>query len=184
MRTVLSRVFFSFLIAVTVVLLVAVAIAKLVSIIRSPHEAAADLESAIGGYWPLILVSIVALTVGSLLRPPGHGRRLSVGRCRPSAVRVTPPDAQRRRRTREWFEGANRMSPRSALKASLQTAEAARCDGHHPQSAQPCFRRSTPGSRPGSRTAAASRGRAPGRQCSVRSVWSAAMTSLHVAVGA
>jgi hypothetical protein len=64
MRTVLSRVFFSFLIAVTVVLLVAVSIAKLVSIFRSPHEAAADLESAIGGYWIQILIAIVALTVG------------------------------------------------------------------------------------------------------------------------
>jgi hypothetical protein len=63
MRTVISRVFFSFLIAVTVVLIVAVAIAKLVSIFRSPHEAAADLESAIGGEWPLILLAIVVLTV-------------------------------------------------------------------------------------------------------------------------
>jgi hypothetical protein len=63
MRTVLTRVFFSFLIAVTVVLIVAVAIAKLVSIFRSPHEAAADMESAIGGEWPLILLAIVVLTV-------------------------------------------------------------------------------------------------------------------------
>jgi hypothetical protein len=64
MRTAFTRVFFSFLIAVTVVLIVAVAIAKLVSIFRSPHEAAADLESAIGGEWPLILLAIVVLTVG------------------------------------------------------------------------------------------------------------------------
>jgi predicted CDP-diglyceride synthetase/phosphatidate cytidylyltransferase len=64
MRWAFTRVFFSFLIAVTVVLVVAVAIAKLVSIFRSPHEAAADMESAIGGYWPVILVAIVVLTVG------------------------------------------------------------------------------------------------------------------------
>jgi len=64
MRTAFTRVFFSFLIAVTVVLIVAVSIAKLVSIFRSPHEAAADLESAIGGEWPLILLAIVVLTVG------------------------------------------------------------------------------------------------------------------------
>ena len=64
MRWALTRVFFSFLIAVTVVLIVAVAIAKLVSIFRSPHEAAADLESAIGGYWPVILIAIAVLTVG------------------------------------------------------------------------------------------------------------------------
>jgi predicted CDP-diglyceride synthetase/phosphatidate cytidylyltransferase len=64
MRWTLSRVFFSFLIAVTVVLIVAVAIAKLESIFRSPHQAAADMESAIGGYWPVIVIAIVVLTVG------------------------------------------------------------------------------------------------------------------------
>ncbi len=64
MRRAVSRVLISFVIAVTVVLIGAVAIAKLVSLIRGPHEAAADLESAIGGYWPLILGAIVVLTVG------------------------------------------------------------------------------------------------------------------------
>lgn len=64
MRQVLTRIFFSFLIAVTVVLLAAVALAKLVSLMRGPHEAAADLESAIGGYWPLIVAAIVVLTAG------------------------------------------------------------------------------------------------------------------------
>jgi len=63
MRRVLTRVLFSFLIAVTVVLIVAVGVAKLVSLMRGPHEAAADLESAIGGYWPVILVAIAVLTV-------------------------------------------------------------------------------------------------------------------------
>jgi tellurite resistance protein TehA-like permease len=67
MRRALTRVVFSFLIAVAVVLIAAVAIAKLVSIFRSPHEAAADMESAIGGYWPLILVAIVVLTIGLIL---------------------------------------------------------------------------------------------------------------------
>jgi hypothetical protein len=64
MRRVLTRLLFSFLIAVTAVLIGAVAIAKLVSLMRGPHEAAADLESAIGGYWPLILLAILVLTVG------------------------------------------------------------------------------------------------------------------------
>jgi hypothetical protein len=64
MRRMFTRVLISFLIAVTVVLIGAVAIAKLVSLIRGPHEAAADLESAIGGYWPLILAAILVLTVG------------------------------------------------------------------------------------------------------------------------
>lgn len=64
MRRIFTRVLISFVIAVTVVLIGAVAIAKLVSLIRGPHEAAADLESAIGGYWPLILAAILVLTVG------------------------------------------------------------------------------------------------------------------------
>jgi hypothetical protein len=64
MRRAVTRVFFSFVIAVTVVLIVAVAIAKLESIIRGRHQAAADLESAIGGYWPLMLVAIAVLTIG------------------------------------------------------------------------------------------------------------------------
>ncbi|MHB8490249.1 MAG: hypothetical protein ACYDCS_14395 [Candidatus Dormibacteria bacterium] len=72
MRRVLTRVLFSFLIAVTVVLILAVAIAKLVSLMRGPHEAAADLESVIGGYWPLILLAILALTIG--LSAVGRGR--------------------------------------------------------------------------------------------------------------
>jgi predicted CDP-diglyceride synthetase/phosphatidate cytidylyltransferase len=64
MRRLLTRLVFSFLIALTAVLIGAVAIAKLISLLRGPHEAAADLESAIGGYWPLIVVAIVALTIG------------------------------------------------------------------------------------------------------------------------
>jgi hypothetical protein len=72
MRRVLTRLLFSFVIAVTAVLILAVAIAKLVSLMRGPHEAAADLESAIGGYWPLILVAIVVLTIG--LSTLGRGK--------------------------------------------------------------------------------------------------------------
>lgn len=72
MRRVLTRLLFSFVIAVTAVLILAVAIAKLVSLMRGPHEAAADLESAIGGYWPLILIAIVVLTIG--LSTLGRGK--------------------------------------------------------------------------------------------------------------
>jgi hypothetical protein len=68
----LTRIIISFVIAITIVLIVAVAIAKLVSLMRRPHEAAADLDSAIGGYWPLIIVTIAALTVGLSLA--GGGR--------------------------------------------------------------------------------------------------------------
>jgi hypothetical protein len=67
-----TRIVISFVIAVTIVLIAAVAIAKLVSLMRGPHEAAADLESAIGGYWPLIIAAIAALTLGFSLA--GGGR--------------------------------------------------------------------------------------------------------------
>jgi predicted CDP-diglyceride synthetase/phosphatidate cytidylyltransferase len=72
MPRVLTRLLVSFLIAMTAVLILAVGIAKLVSLMRGPHEAAADLESAIGGYWPLILVAIVVLTIG--LSTLGRGK--------------------------------------------------------------------------------------------------------------
>jgi predicted CDP-diglyceride synthetase/phosphatidate cytidylyltransferase len=72
MRRVLTRLLVSFVIAVTAVLILAVAIAKLVSLMRGPHEAAADLESAIGGYWPLILIAIVLVTIG--LSTLGRGK--------------------------------------------------------------------------------------------------------------
>ena len=72
MARMLTRIVISFVVAVTIVLIAAVAIAKLVSLMRGPHEAAADLESAIGAYWPLIIVAIAALTVG--LSIAGGGR--------------------------------------------------------------------------------------------------------------
>lgn len=64
MGRLVTRVLIAFVIAVAVVLIGAVAIAKLVSLMRGPHEAAAELESAIGGYWPLILTAILVLTIG------------------------------------------------------------------------------------------------------------------------
>jgi predicted CDP-diglyceride synthetase/phosphatidate cytidylyltransferase len=69
----LVRILISFVVAVTIVLIAAVAIAKLVSLMRGPHEAAADLESAIGAYWPLIIVAIAALTVGLSVAGAGRG---------------------------------------------------------------------------------------------------------------
>lgn len=72
MRRVLTRVVFSFLTAMAVVLILATSIAVLVGLMRGPHEAAADLESAIGGYWPLFIVVIAALTIG--LSALGRGK--------------------------------------------------------------------------------------------------------------
>lgn len=63
MRRAISRVLISFVVAVMAVLIGAVAIAKIITLMRGPHEAAADLETVIGGYWPLILVAIAVLTI-------------------------------------------------------------------------------------------------------------------------
>jgi hypothetical protein len=63
-RRAISRLFFSFVIAVTILLIVATSIAVLIGLIRGPHEAAKDLETTIGAYWPLILASVAVLTAG------------------------------------------------------------------------------------------------------------------------
>lgn len=63
-RRVISRLFFSFVIAATILLIVATSIAVLIGLIRGPHEAAQDLETTIGAYWPLILGAIAVLTAG------------------------------------------------------------------------------------------------------------------------
>ena len=70
MRRSLGRLFFSFVAAVAIVLIIAVSIAKIVSLIRGPHDAAQGLESAIGNFWPVILLAIVLLTLAlSFVRP-------------------------------------------------------------------------------------------------------------------
>jgi hypothetical protein len=66
---VVSRLFFSFVIAVTILLIVATSMAVLIGLIRGPHVAAEDLETTIGAYWPLILASIAVLTAGLALVP-------------------------------------------------------------------------------------------------------------------
>jgi len=63
-RRVLSRLFFSFVIAMTTLLIGATSIAVLIGLIRGPHDAARDIETTIGAYWPLILASIAVLTAG------------------------------------------------------------------------------------------------------------------------
>jgi predicted CDP-diglyceride synthetase/phosphatidate cytidylyltransferase len=70
-RRVVSRLFFSFVIAVMILLIVATSIAVLIGLIRGPHDAAQDLETTIGAYWPLILVSIAVLTAGLAAVPRG-----------------------------------------------------------------------------------------------------------------
>jgi hypothetical protein len=69
MRRTINRLFFSLVVAVTIVLIGAVSIAVIIGLARGPHEAAHDLETTIGSYWQLILASIVVLTAGVAAMP-------------------------------------------------------------------------------------------------------------------
>lgn len=69
MRRAISRLFFSFVVAVAIALIGAVSIAVLIGLVRGPHEAAHDLETTIGGYWPLMLACIAVLTAALAVVP-------------------------------------------------------------------------------------------------------------------
>jgi uncharacterized BrkB/YihY/UPF0761 family membrane protein len=68
-RRAISRLFFSLVVAVTIVIIVALSISVLIGLVRGPHEAAHDLETTIGGYWPVILACILLLTAGLAVVP-------------------------------------------------------------------------------------------------------------------
>lgn len=135
MARVLTRIIISFVIAVMIVLIAAVATAKLVSLMRGPHEAAADLESAIGVYWPLIIVAIAALTVG--LWVAGGGRASpSDSWVANTSGRGAAPDAEGCGYSGHWLEGANREHRAQCVRlveaaqpSSSMTAVADQC--HH-----------------------------------------------------
>jgi uncharacterized membrane protein len=52
------------------VLIVSVAVAKFISIVDTPHDAAAFLESMLGTYWPVIVVAVALISVGIAMYPP------------------------------------------------------------------------------------------------------------------
>ncbi len=58
------RLLVSFIAVMAAFLIGAVAIAKIISLVDSPHNAARDLENALGNYWPLILLAVIVFTVG------------------------------------------------------------------------------------------------------------------------
>lgn len=53
-------------------LILTVAIAKTISIVDKPHDAAAFVEAAMGSYWPVILAVIALASVGLALFPLGR----------------------------------------------------------------------------------------------------------------
>jgi hypothetical protein len=69
MRRTIRRLVFSLIAVTAVVLLVGVAIAKAISIVDTPHDGAAFLESATGTYWAVILVADVVVSLGIALYP-------------------------------------------------------------------------------------------------------------------
>ncbi len=69
MRRTVRRLIFSFIGVVAALLIVGVAIAKIISIVDTPHDAAQALEAALGGYWPVILLVVVVATLGIALYP-------------------------------------------------------------------------------------------------------------------
>ena len=69
MQRALRRLVVAFVVVVAAVLILTVAIAKTISIVDKPHDAAAFVESAMGTYWPVILVVIALASVGIALFP-------------------------------------------------------------------------------------------------------------------
>ena len=69
MQRALRRLVVAFVVVVAAVLILTVAIAKTISIVDKPHDAAAFVESAMGTYWPVILVVIALTSVGIAIFP-------------------------------------------------------------------------------------------------------------------
>ncbi len=69
MQRAIRRLVFSFIAVVTAALVVTVAIDKTISIVDTPHDGAAFVESAMGTYWPIILVAIAIASLGIALFP-------------------------------------------------------------------------------------------------------------------
>jgi hypothetical protein len=65
----IRRLVFALIGVTAAVLLVSVAIAKLISIVDTPHDAAAFLESVLGTYWPVIVAAVALTSVGIALYP-------------------------------------------------------------------------------------------------------------------
>lgn len=65
----LRRLVFALIGVSAAVMIVSVAIAKLISIVDTPHDGAAFLESMLGTYWPVILVAVALTSVGIALYP-------------------------------------------------------------------------------------------------------------------
>ncbi|MEA2637034.1 MAG: hypothetical protein QOE18_91 [Chloroflexota bacterium] len=69
MQRAIRRLVVAFVAVVVAVLVVTIGIDKLISIVDTPHDGAAFVESAMGTYWPVILVAVALASVGIALVP-------------------------------------------------------------------------------------------------------------------
>ncbi len=65
----LRRLVFALIGVTAAVMIVSVGIAKFISIVDTPHNGAAFLESVLGTYWPVIVVAVALTSLGIALYP-------------------------------------------------------------------------------------------------------------------
>jgi hypothetical protein len=69
MQRATRRLVVAFVAVVVAVLVLTIGVDKLISLVDTPHDGAAFVESAMGTYWPVILVAVALATVGIALIP-------------------------------------------------------------------------------------------------------------------
>jgi hypothetical protein len=65
----IRRLVFSFVAVVVAALVITIGVDKVISIVDTPHDGAAFVESAMGTYWPIILVIVALASLGIALIP-------------------------------------------------------------------------------------------------------------------
>lgn len=69
MQRAIRRLAVSFVAVVAAVLVITIGVDKAISLVDTPHDGAAFVESAMGTFWPAILVVVALATVGIALIP-------------------------------------------------------------------------------------------------------------------
>ena len=69
MERVIRRLAVSFVAVVAAVLVITIGVDKAISLVDTPHDGAAFVESAMGNFWPVITATVALATVGIALIP-------------------------------------------------------------------------------------------------------------------
>jgi fumarate reductase subunit D len=69
MQRAIRRLLVSFVAVVAAVLIITIGVDKAIGLVDTPHDGAAFVESAMGTFWPVILVVVALATVGFALIP-------------------------------------------------------------------------------------------------------------------